>query len=788
MWVFPGNLNILDSGYATLDTFFTMAPWIFLFLVPAITMRSFAEEKRSGTLEFLLTKPLTDLQIILSKYLGGIILVFLSLLPCCIYFLSVSHLGNPPGNLDTGGIFGAFIGLFFLAAIYVSIGVFTSAISDNQIVSFILAVLLSFLIYVGFDYLAAIPSLQGYDTFIINLGVSEHYKSISRGVVDSRDIIYYLAIIAFFIVLTKVRLESRKWENNKLITQHILQLTFSVIIIILVTYISSRAFFRMDLTSEHRYTLSKETKTILNNIEDVVYIKIYLDGDLPAGFKKLRNSLKDYLDEFRIYGKKNIQYQFINPSESTDKTTRNKVYAEIYDKGLKPAEIKAFDKEGGSVTKMVFPGALISYNGVEMPVNFLHNNTTLSAEENLNNAAQTIEYELISTIHSLTGKKVEKIAFLEGQGELNDLKVKDISMELAKYFQVDRGAINGTLGILDPYKVVIVARPVHPFNERDKLVLDQYIMHGGKVIWFVDEVNVNIDSLASGSTFAFINNLNIDDQLFTYGVRINPNLLQDIQCSLLPVNTSLTGEKPQWSLAPWLYYPIFSPIVEHPVTRNLNLVLARFTSPLDTVGANTLVKKTFLLRSSQYCKLINVPVYINLSEIKKNPVRSEFNKKNVPVAVLLEGQFTSVFRNRSVNSIIPNSGSGFLSKSIPTRMIVVANGDMIANDIRMTSNGPVEVPLGYDQYTRQTFGNKDFIVNAINFLADESGLTSVRAKAFKLRILNKELIRQNRFKWQMINTLLPVILVIGFGFGILISGKGSIPDSCRLQVAVCRLL
>lgn len=335
MWVFPGNLNILDSGYATLDTFFTMAPWIFLFLVPAITMRSFAEEKRSGTLEFLLTKPLTDLQIILSKYLGGIILVFLSLLPCCIYFLSVSHLGNPPGNLDTGGIFGAFIGLFFLAAIYVSIGVFTSAISDNQIVSFIIAVLLSFLIYVGFDYLAAIPSLQGYDTFIINLGVSEHYKSISRGVVDSRDIIYYLAIIAFFIVLTKVRLESRKWENNKLITQHILQLTFSVIIIILVTYISSRAFFRMDLTSEHRYTLSKETKTILNNIEDVVYIKIYLDGDLPAGFKKLRNSLKDYLDEFRIYGKKNIQYQFINPSESTDKTTRNKVYAEIYDKGLK---------------------------------------------------------------------------------------------------------------------------------------------------------------------------------------------------------------------------------------------------------------------------------------------------------------------------------------------------------------------------------------------------------------------------------------------------------------------
>ena len=211
MWVFPGELNILDSGYATLDPFFTMAPWIFLFLVPAITMRSFAEEKRSGTLEFLLTKPLTDLQIVMAKYLGGLLLVLLSLLPCLVYYWSVSHLGNPPGNLDTGGTWGAFIGLFFLAAIYVSIGIFTSAASDNQIIAFILAVLLSFVVYMGFDYLAAVPMFQSLDAFLLNLGINEHYKSISRGVVDSRDVIYYVAVIVFFIVLTKVRLESRKW-------------------------------------------------------------------------------------------------------------------------------------------------------------------------------------------------------------------------------------------------------------------------------------------------------------------------------------------------------------------------------------------------------------------------------------------------------------------------------------------------------------------------------------------------------------------------------------------------
>jgi ABC-2 type transport system permease protein len=211
MWVFPGDLNVLDSGYATLDSLFTMAPWIFLFLVPAVTMRMFAEEKKTGTLEFLLTKPLPDLKIILAKYFGALILVLLSLLPCLVYFGSVSLLGNPPGNLDTGGTWGAFIGLFFLAAIYVAIGILASVLSENQIIAFIIAVLLSFLAYTGFDYLASLPALQSFDTFILNLGINEHYKSISRGVVDSRDIIYYLAVISLFIMVTKVKLQSRNW-------------------------------------------------------------------------------------------------------------------------------------------------------------------------------------------------------------------------------------------------------------------------------------------------------------------------------------------------------------------------------------------------------------------------------------------------------------------------------------------------------------------------------------------------------------------------------------------------
>jgi ABC-2 type transport system permease protein len=211
MWVFPGDLNVLDSGYASLDSLFTMAPWIFLFLIPAITMRTFAEEKRGGTMEFLLTKPLTDLQIILAKYFGALILALLALIPCLIFYWSVSRLGNPPGNIDTGGTWGAFIGLFLLSAVYVAIGVFASTLSENQIIAFIVALLISFFFYMGFDFLASFAAMQSFDAFILNLGISEHYKSISRGVVDSRDIIYYLALISFFIVITKLRLQSRNW-------------------------------------------------------------------------------------------------------------------------------------------------------------------------------------------------------------------------------------------------------------------------------------------------------------------------------------------------------------------------------------------------------------------------------------------------------------------------------------------------------------------------------------------------------------------------------------------------
>ncbi len=545
--------------------------------------------------------------------------------------------------------------------------------------------------------------------------------------------------------------------------QLIIQFTFSVIILAFAAFISAKVYFRIDLTTEKRYTLSVETKTILKNLDDIVYVKVYLDGDLPVGFKKLRNSIRETLDEFRIYGKENVQYQFVNPSENTDPKIRNKQYADIYSKGLKPINIQAKDKEGGASEKTIFPGAIISYKGLEIPISLLKNNVALSAEENLNNSMQGVEYELIKAIFNISNKNVEKIAFLEGHGELNEMEVGDVTRELSNSYQVDRGTIENDMHILDQYKAVIIAKPTKPFSEKDKYVLDQYLMHGGKLIWFVSSVNVNTDSLANGATFGFINDLQIDDQLFTYGIRLNPNLVQDIQCNALPVNTSPTNSQPKWMPAPWLYYPLISPLVDHPISRNLDMIWARYASEIDTVGGNNTTKKTCILRTSRFSKTVSAPLYINLQDIKRTPKQTEFNKPNMPIAILVEGKFQSVFRNRLIKNILQGAETNFAAESAPTKMVVVSDGNMLANDVRVTAKGPMVSALGYDKFTRQTFGNKDFVVNIVNYLTDETNLMSLRSKELKLRILDKPRILEERVKWQIINTLLPVVLIVLFG-------------------------
>jgi ABC-2 type transport system permease protein len=325
--------------------------------------------------------------------------------------------------------------------------------------------------------------------------------------------------------------------------------------------------------------------------------------------------------------------------------------------------------------------------------------------------------------------------------------------------------INGKPGSLDAYKAIIIAKPTLEFSEPDKFVLDQFIMKGGRVLWLIDAVQVSLDSLINGQTMALIPNLNIDDLLFRYGIRINPVLVQDMQCSAIPVNIALQGNPPNFQPAPWLYYPLITPHPDHPVTQNLNMVLCRFANSIDTIAARKSVRKIPLLNTSQISRTKVVPTIISLDEIKDNPQKNQFNFPNILVGVLLEGEFESAFKNRGLEKYFTQTPE-ILEKSKPTRMAVIADGDIIRNDVRLTSNGPAISPLGFDRLTRQTFGNKEFLVNLIQYLADDDNLLKLRGREFKLRLLDKEKITSHRLYWVTFNMLLPscIVMILGIAF------------------------
>lgn len=546
--------------------------------------------------------------------------------------------------------------------------------------------------------------------------------------------------------------------------KNLVQFSLTILILGLIIYLSSVLYFRIDLTSEKRYTLTNATRNILRNLEQEVFIQVYLEGEMPIGFKNMRRATKELLDEFRIYSGKKVIYEFINPAESPDQKVRNEVFRELDSKGLKATNALFSDKEGGRSQKIIFPGAIVNYNGMEMAVNLLKNNLALASSQNLNNSIEGMEYEFIHVIKNISSDTIYKVAFIEGHGELDEYQVGDITMELARFYHVDRGIIGGKPGILDDYAAVIVAKPREAFSEADKFVIDQYIMNGGGVLWLIDAVRVDWDSLEqTGVTVGLIEQINLDDQLFKYGVRINPKLIQDINCAIIPINTAFVGQQPKYVPAPWLYFPLLFPLENHPVTKNLNLIRSEFVNVIDTVGEEGRIKKKILLRSSKDTRVVSVPVFIRLEDIKDPPAEREFNKPFQSAAVLLEGEFESVFKNRMISHYIKNQNVDFRDHSIPNRMIIVADGDMIRNEVSVRADRIIPLTLGQDRYTQQTYGNKEFILNAVHYLAEETSLVEIRSRTLTLRLLDKTKIINEKFKWQLINTVLPVLILVLFG-------------------------
>ncbi|HQN99115.1 MAG TPA: gliding motility-associated ABC transporter substrate-binding protein GldG, partial [Bacteroidales bacterium] len=477
-------------------------------------------------------------------------------------------------------------------------------------------------------------------------------------------------------------------SRKKIAHQAILRLVMGILIIILINIIGSYAFTRFDLTSEKRYTLSESTKKLLKEVDDYIYFRIYLEGDFPAGFKRLRNETREMLDEMRAYNKF-INYEFINPNASNDAKDREKIYRQLIEKGLNPTDLQVKDKESES-RQIIFPGAIASYRGKETPVQLLSNQMGARPEEILNLSVENLEYNLANTIRKLIVTYKPKVAFIYGHGELDEAYIYDISQSMAEYYTVERikldGQINsltqhktdsGRISIFNKYKAIIIAKPDSAFSEQDKFIIDQFLMRGGKILWFVDGVKAEMDSLQNKSnTLGLARDLNLEDMLFRYGVRINNDLVLDANCLPIMMVTGAIGNQPRFSFVPWIFFPLANPATNHPIVNNLNLVKTQFISSLDTIAIKG-VKKTILLSSGQYSRKVNAPIIIDLNIARQEPDLKLFDQPYIPLAVFLEGKFSSLYEHRIPANISNSPEIGFIAESKPTQMLVVSDGDVI---------------------------------------------------------------------------------------------------------------
>ena len=518
--------------------------------------------------------------------------------------------------------------------------------------------------------------------------------------------------------------------------------------VVLVNVLVHHFVVRWDMTNDRRYSIAPTTRALIQSLDAPLQVTILLDGELNAGFQRLQRATIEMVEELEAIGYWQLGIEY-------------RVSAEEVPKGLSPTIIHERTHKGQTAQTTVYPYALITYKGKTAVVELLRNNRGLSGEENLNHSIENLEFAFVEAIHSLARESVEKIAFLEGHGELSEAEVFDLSQALSHYYQIDRGTLGNETGVLDDYRAVIIADPQLPFSEKDKYILDQYLMQGGRILWVVNGVRFSEQTLSeNGMTPVIPLELNISDMLFRYGVRINPALVQDLQCLPMPVDVSDNPQQPNWQPMPWTYAPLLLTSQASPITRNIMQVSATMASCIDFVGGEDGLQKTTLLATSSNSKLTGTPATVDLSLF--NGTESEFQYAFVPVAASIEGVFPSLYAH-----LLPPEDlqlhAPLRKTSEPTKQIVVAAGSTIRNEWQQGQ----PLPLGYDRYTQTQFGNRDFMVNAVLYLTDDTGWMALRQKQITLRLLNDQRAREERITAQVVSIIMPLTILAIIGIAVI---------------------
>ncbi|WP_016990793.1 gliding motility-associated ABC transporter substrate-binding protein GldG [Flavobacterium sp. ACAM 123] len=531
-------------------------------------------------------------------------------------------------------------------------------------------------------------------------------------------------------------------------------------LLLIINAIGNQFFHRFDLTKDHRYTLSTTSLDIVREVKEPLYIKIYLQGDLPPEFKRLQQETQQLLEEFQAYNQ-NIVFEFIDPLENEDASMDN--IKELYRKGLTPVNITVDDK-GKQSQAMVFPWAVAVYQNKEVNIPLLKNRMGATTTEMVIGSVQHLEYSISDAFNKVTTVKQKTVAVIKGNGELQDVLMAKFLLQIRESYHIGPFTLDsvakdptGSLNALQKYDLAIIAKPTEMFSDAEKQVLDQFIINGGKTLWLVEQINVEMDSLynPSGSTFAFPRDLNLNDMFFKYGFRINPDIVKDEQGSPIKLATGEQGSATQYQEFNWKFAPLVYPESTHPIVKNLGGIKFDFANPIDTLKNK--IKKTILLKSSQYSKRIGAPVEVNLDIVAEETSPNHYIKTgNMPLALLLEGSFHSMFENR----VLPFEQATFESAGKKNKMIVISDGDLIKNQLDKNFQ-PVE--LGYDQRSGNLYDNKDFMLNCVSYLLDDTGLINIRSKDLDLPLLDKEKVFENYGKTQVITIGLPLLILVLFG-------------------------
>ena len=768
LFVLP-NFNVLDFGYTSLQVYFDFAPWILILLIPAITMRSFSEEYKQGTYEILKSLPIPTRSILVGKYLGVVSITILAILPTFFYAIVLNYL-SAVGGIDWGATIGAYIGLIALAAVYVAVGVYMSSVTKHTMIALLGSILICIFLYKGFDWIADLKFFQnGYDFYIRQLGLSAHYQNLNKGAIGLADILYFKIVILLF-GLGAIEQLSGKFKYS-----------WVLLVMLLLNVLSHLYPLQIDLTKDQRYTMSSQSKILIQDIKQPVKIHFYLGGELPAHYKKLELATIQFLDQLQQINPTWISWDQTVPGELYKDSALMIFYDSLQKQGLPIDRFQNTETiTDKKLDQLLVPGLLIEVEGQKpiaidlrsskqffKPYNIVKELPEIDIEASFNAAEALLEYKIVQAIYLMNRTVRPSIAYLVGNGEPLDYTVNDLGQSIKNQYNL--GVFDLKKGFPDASKIntLLIVKPTMRFTELDQLKIDQFILAGGNVIWALDPLYAEYDSLrnTAGTYLAFDRALGLEAQLFKYGVRVNLNLVQDLNCAKLPMVVGVDASgAPTIQRVPWPYYPFAQAGSEHPMVQNMDRLLTAFPASLDTVRALG-ITKTILLTTDTTSRIISSPTMIQLNSGQEEGELASFTKQHIPVAVLLEGQFKSAFTGRLTSSLMDSvqlaTGKTFITNGIKAaKQIVLSDADLITNFVD-AQKGPL--PMGMIPYEGVQFANPVFFQNAIAYLNEPISLLEARKKNLVLRRLDAGKVAENRL-WIQLVLLLGPLCLLGLGY------------------------